>query len=300
MIASSPSESDHATWHASPRPPAWTTAHLPSPNLVTEASFDVPRDMPASDFQAAVTAAYRSVFAAVEAREPLRPIRFWAFLPGIHEDVGGGLDRYMAFNSGRHEAFAQHFGASAFGTGAIPTASAVGVQGRRLHLYCVAADVPAVAVENPRQVPAYRYSRRFGPRPPAFARATRLTRAIEGDLLLVGGTASIRGEDSLHVNGLDAQLDETFVNLASVVAAAEQATVPVGRAGAESWLRRYLGLRVYYVRPDDRARIAAAVAAVVADGCVLELVPATLCRAELLVEIEGVAVLDPTSRTGTA
>ena len=39
-------------------------------------------------------------------------------------------------------------------------------------------------------------------------------------MLLVGGTASIVGEESRHVGHLEEQANETFRNLASVVASA--------------------------------------------------------------------------------
>ena len=42
-------------------------------------------------------------------------------------------------------------------------------------------SAPGVAIENPRQTPSYHYSRRYGPRPPCFARATRF-----GSLLFIG------------------------------------------------------------------------------------------------------------------
>ena len=60
-------------------------------------------------------------------------------------------------------------------------------------------------------MPSYRYSRRFGPRPPCFARATVLHLGAAGDapLVLVGGTASIRGEDSVHVGNVRGQVLET-------------------------------------------------------------------------------------------
>lgn len=299
MIAASIHESDHATWHASPRPPAWITPHLPGPHVLVDAAFDVDPDLPASAFQSAVARAYRDVFDAVARRAPLRPVRFWAFLPGIHDAAGHGLDRYMIFNAGRHEAFAAHFGAG-FGRGAIPTASAVGVAGRRFHLWCLAADVPATAVENPRQVPAYRYSPRFGPCPPAFARATRLSAASGHDVLLVGGTASIRGEDSWHVDGLEQQFEETCLNLASVVAAAAGAPAPLDADSATPWLQRYVGVRVYHVRSADRERLRSAIASVLSPACTVEMLPATLCRAELLVEIEGVAMAGAPDRTGAA
>ncbi|MFI5006209.1 MAG: hypothetical protein ACHQKZ_02165 [Solirubrobacterales bacterium] len=242
-------------------------------------------------FQQRVAAAYQAVFAQLQHRAARNPVRFWAFVPGIHDDLGAGLDRYMVFNAGRYGAYSAHFGPpTSFGR-SLPTASAVGVPGDALTLHCLAAEETGLPVENPRQIPAYRYSRRFGPRPPCFARATLLRGHAEGPLLLVGGTASIVGEESRHLGNLEAQANETFRNLASVVASA--AGDPLSEDATPDDLQPVLAafqdLRVYHPRPDDRAAILGFV-----EGCFpalrrLELLQASLCRPELFIEIEGLA-----------
>ena len=68
---------------------------------------------------------------------------------------------------------------------------------------------------NPRQIAPYRYSKRFGPLPPCFARATVLpAEAGTARKILVGGTASIRGEESIYLDDIRLQTSETFHNLA--------------------------------------------------------------------------------------
>src|SRR5439155_23835599 len=103
---------------------------------------------------------------------------------------------------------------------------------------------PGVAVNNPRQVAPYHYSQRFGPLPPCFARATRL--AHPPGLLLVGGTASVRGEDSVHADDLGNQMGESLLNLAALIGAA---------TGQRKLAPQHLGplreLRVYYPNADD-------------------------------------------------
>jgi len=42
---------------------------------------------------------------------------------------------------------------------------------RELTLHVLASDAPALALENPRQIPVWRYSPRFGVLPPCFAGA---------------------------------------------------------------------------------------------------------------------------------
>lgn len=290
MVPASQHESALDTWRAAPHPPAWVAAQLRVPATMHHAVVDLPADLAPAAFEAEVTATYHELLSAVAA-DGTRAVRFWSFIPGIHDDLGDGLDRYMVFNAGRHAEFAAHFGAATFARGAIPTASAVGITGSRLHVYCLAADVAADAVENPRQIPAYRYSRRFGPRPPSFARATRLSMPDAPPVLLVGGTASIRGEDSLNTGDLAQQLQETLLNLAAVVAAAAGTPPPADTDAVRRCLSHYVGLRAYCLRETDHDTIAAAVADAVVPGCARELVPATMCRPELLVEIEGVAVL---------
>lgn len=255
------------------------------------AGFDDALEMDILTFQQRVVEAYRSVFEALETHAIPRPVRFWAFLPGIHDDLGAGLDRYMAFNAGRYGAYAAHFGRpSVFGS-SIPTASAIGVQGSRFILHCLAANEPGIPVENPRQIPAYRYSRRFGPMPPCFARATLLRARTDNPMLLVGGTASITGEDSRHIGCLEEQARETFRNLASLVASAEGGTLPDDTPAVhlDRLLATFKELRVYHTRPADQSAIAALIQHNFSPGCRVELLQASLCRPELLIEIEGVA-----------
>jgi hypothetical protein len=127
--------------------------------------------------------------------------------------------------------------------------------------------------------------------PPCFARATLLRPRSEQPALLVGGTASIIGEESRHVDILDAQARETFRNLASLVASAVGRTLPEDTTATEihSLLNRFQELRVYYTNPAHRERLAALVRTTFSSQCRVEWLQVLLCRAELLVEIEGVA-----------
>jgi hypothetical protein len=109
--------------------------------------------------------------------------------------------------------------------------------------------------------------------------------------ILVGGTASIRGEDSLFPASLQLQLAETLTNLASVVEAAHE-TDGAARMAREQWLRKYRDVRVYFPRPADGEGLEAAARQAFGPQCRVEMCRADLCRAELLVEIEGVATLE--------
>ncbi|MEP7116123.1 MAG: hypothetical protein ABI880_00970 [Acidobacteriota bacterium] len=275
--------------HDAPPLPAWVSDFAGPPSVLVGAQFAAAAEMTTAAFEAGVTEAYRSVFRQLEAHPSLRPARFWAFIPNIHQDLGGGLDRYKAFNTARYGAFAAHFGQTTFLGGSIPTASAVGIDGQRFQLHCLATADIGVPVENPRQVPAYQYSRRFGPLPPCFARATLLAADRDRPVLLVGGTASIVGEDSAHGEDFSRQAQETLLNLASLVASAEGRPVPTASTELRPLLARYDEIRIYCPRPEVQREIVDLVAANFSGACRVEMVRASLCRAELLIEIEGLA-----------
>ena len=238
------------------------------------------RAMPRERLRAAVGDAYIAIGRALTAVNRL-PIRFWNFVPDPGEPLGDGLDRYMVFNAGRFDGYTQWLGSSNEFGRLLPTASAVGVISDDLVVYCLASDVRGTAVENPRQKPAYKYSRRYGPMPPCFSRAT--IAAVHGERrLLIGGTASIVGEDSMHEGDVGAQLEETFRNLEALIDAAVETPVPA--------LSRLIELRVYVAQPQDVPAVAAALSAR-CPRARIELAVARVCRPELLVEIEGVATL---------
>ena len=283
-----------------PEPPAWATdiaagrtsgaltiadlerSRLVSTRITGCASLDAP------ELERAVADAY-AVLADALAASGHHPVRFWNFVPGIHADMGDGRDRYMVFNAGRYAAFERWFGRAALFTRTLPTASAVGIASGDLTIHVLGARDSGIPIENPRQVPAYRYSSRYGKLPPCFARGTIIGGPDEGRLL-VGGTASIVGEDSLHERDARQQALETFENLASLVAAA-RARLAAGSAPPRAAFDAFTELRVYIVRDADAPLLRALVDERFGRTARIEFARADLCRRELLVEIEGLAIL---------
>ena len=151
---------------------------------------------------------------------------------------------------------------------------------RRLRVYWLSAREPGVPLENPRQVSAFRYPRQYGPQAPSFARAL-LPPLATGLPLLQSGTAAIIGHASQHTGALAEQLAETLTNLQSLVDAAR---------GQRPALSPTLGsaslLKVYVRNAGDLDAVAAQLAALPAAPAFVVL-HAEVCRAELLVEIEG-------------
>lgn len=194
-------------------------------------------------------------------------LRVWNHISDINA-VENDLERYRAFCEGRHDSFVRHGYAM---RGDLPAASGVGMQGRGVATYCVAVKTPPVAIENPRQVSAYDYPARYGPRSPSFSRAT-----ILDELVFVSGTASIVGHETRHAGDVVLQLSETLMNLEVVLAAAHARELAIAK--------------VYLRRAQDYRAVAAHLAKTWRRTKVMYL-RADLCRADLLVEIEGIAVI---------
>lgn len=194
--------------------------------------------------------------------------RIWNYLGAINAGTGDD-ERYKHFCTGRiggmGEIFSQGF----------PAATAIGhhADPALLQVYLLATDRPGTRVENPRQVSAWRYPRQYGRTPPSFARATLLP---AGDVLAISGTAAVVGHASAHAGDIQAQLGETLRNLDTLLAT----------GGLPGGFDRSAPLKVYVRRPDDEAAVRAFAAKHLPDAPLL-LVHGDICRAELLVEIDG-------------
>ena len=224
-----------------------------------------------------VASAYRAIIASL-ATIGRHPARFWNFIPEIGEPMADGLDRYMVFNAGRHDAFSnQH--------GALGTASALGIKGSDLSIHCLALQKPGTPVENPRQKPAWQYSARYGPLPPCFSRGTIVELAARSTLL-IGGTASVVGEDSRHAGQFDAQVEETLLNLEALIRAADG-----NGCDGRLPLHRLVDLRVYVTSAGQAERVREMLVNRCSRARTIAVAVAQVCRPELLVEIEGIAEL---------
>lgn len=245
-------------------------------------------DLDETTFDRRVGAAYDSILEQLEESDGLRPVRIWNHIPRLLSPLGGLPQRYMVFNGARIRSFRRvrdaRRGVDRL-PDLVPTASGTGGPGRDLWIHCLALSARSKPVENPRQVPAYRYSTRYGPDPPCFARSTAVDLEDGRRWLLIGGTAAVRGELSACVGDLDGQLSETFVNLEALVHAGLPAPATAAPPLAECGSFRHL--RAYYPRARDRRRIEAAVAESLPMEEGFESLVCDLCRPELLVEIEG-------------
>jgi chorismate lyase/3-hydroxybenzoate synthase len=192
-------------------------------------------------------------------------VRMWNHIGAINA-FDDGEERYKLFCAGRHDAFVD---AGYHHDVDLPAASAVGMQGRGLVTWFLAAREQGRQVENPRQIAAYNYPPQYGRKTPSFSRAT-----VWGDVVYVSGTSSVVGHETVHAGDVMAQLEETLRNIEIVLA-------QTGRT-----LANVLTAKTYVRHPSDYEAIAARLANVFPANLYLE---AEICRADLLLEIECVA-----------
>lgn len=229
------------------------------------------------DIQAAANEGYRQLLAQLRDSQHPHLIRIWNYMDAINEGEGDD-ERYRRFCVGRAAAI----DAAAL-SGPPPAATAIGHPQRSgfLQLIALCGTAPSVALENPRQMPAWTYPRVYGPVSPGFSRG-----ALSGNgddiRLLASGTASIVGHRSLHPGDAAAQMREALDNLAALMQQAHQVS---GRSFRPDHCE---ALRVYVRDPADLPAVAAVLATSAIPQSVIVFLHGDICRRELLVELEGV------------
>lgn len=224
-------------------------------------------ETPAAGIEAISERAYRSLLDHVGGCPERHLLRIWNYLGAINEG-DDDHERYRLFCNGRARGLAAH------GITTYPAATAIGHHGPRglLQVYALCASEPGNALENPRQVSAWRYPREYGPTAPSFARAM----ALPNGGLAISGTAAVIGHASHHHDDVVAQAHEAFANLETLLQ----------RAGMRPF-DASSPLKVYIRNPEEAPAVEAALARHLDPSVPRLLLQGDICRRELLVEIDG-------------
>jgi chorismate lyase / 3-hydroxybenzoate synthase len=237
---------------------------------------------PGTSLEAVTYQAYCRLLDELQALGYPYPWRAWNYFPGINDD-DGWLERYQRFSVGRYDALAKMLAGFPV---TLPAATAVGTRSGPLTILILAGAHQASHLGNPRQVHAYEYPSRYGPRSPSFARAT-IGQVGEDRHLFVAGTASVVGHETRHLGLPREQTCETLENLESLLHHADEFT------GYHVAGIPHRTLYKVYARTSDHLpviRRALADSSLTMDHCLF--LQGDLCRKELLVEIEAVITSD--------
>jgi chorismate lyase / 3-hydroxybenzoate synthase len=218
--------------------------------------------------ESAAHQAYAALREFMSMRNERYVLRIWNYIADINLGTGD-LERYKQFCNGRAAGLGDFF-ASGY-----PAATAIGHHRRDpvLQIYLLACVEDGMAVENPRQTSAWHYPRQYGRTSPGFARGMLLP---AHDALAISGTASVVGHASAHEGNLEAQLDETLLNLEALLVTSD---MPAG-FDTHSPLKGYVrhAIDASRVREMLQRRL---------PGVPVLLMHGDICRRELLVEIDG-------------
>lgn len=228
-----------------------------------------------TDIEAATQMAYRRLLSRTQAAGFAHPFRIWNFMAQINQGEGDG-EAYKKFCVGRQLAF----DSLQLERRKFPAASALGHHSQGAVIYLLAHRQPGRHHENPRQEPAYKYPRQYGPCSPSFARATSLTLGQQLQVF-ISGTASILGHDTRAAGDLQQQLAITLENIHHLTRSIDNDLAPL--SAIRVYLRHaadFAPARDYLARhfPPD----------------VLNFLHADICRDNLLVEIEAATHRTPT------
>ncbi len=233
---------------------------------------------------------YESVLGLIKSHGYPYLLRVWNYLPRIGQPLQG-MDCYRRFCRARYYAFVGSFEDM---IPQLPATSVLGTAGEQLQTVVLAGKRRPLHIENPRQVSAYRYPRKYGPKSPLFARAT-LARWGARNTLFISGTASIVGHESRHPDDPAAQTEEILRNLDVLNdEVSKQAHAPI--PGVE----RARQLRVYMRNPRDLTLVRRSVEARTAVDAPVVYLHADICRPELLVEMEALIDLEASSSADSA
>lgn len=218
--------------------------------------------------ESAARQAYTELRQFMSMRGERHVLRIWNYIADINRG-DGDAERYKQFCEGRAAGLGDFFAA------AYPAATAIGHHHRDpvLQIYLLACVEDGVAVENPRQTSAWRYPRQYGRTSPGFARGMLLPAR---DALAISGTAAVVGHASAHAGNLEAQLEETLLNLEALLATAD---MPAG-------FDTHSPLKGYVRHATDASRVRELLQRRL-PGVPVLLMHGDVCRRELLVELDG-------------
>jgi chorismate lyase/3-hydroxybenzoate synthase len=234
------------------------------------------RIVESGDLVADTKRAYAELLDKVRASAHPNLIRIWNYFADINlgdEDA----ERYRQFCVGRAQAVDAAF------NNPPPAATAIGsTRDDGVHVIALCSAKSAIALENPRQTPAWQYPRQYGSVSPGFSRGAVLNAGTDAPILLASGTASIVGHASVHLDDVAEQCRESLRNLRALLDEGEK------NVDARFDFSTCLALRVYIREPDQLASVQAVFDASGIPDVNIVYLHGEICRRELAVELEGV------------
>jgi enamine deaminase RidA (YjgF/YER057c/UK114 family) len=222
-------------------------------------------------------------------------IRQWNYIEKITDFTGQGeckSQHYQIFNDVRSRYYKQ----SKFENG-FPAATGIGTCAGGIIIYFFALKTSVAnaihPVKNPVQVDAHKYTHdvleenslvpKKTESTPKFERA-KLVISESAATLFISGTAAIKGEYTIPDNNVETQTRVTLENIRILAGDANLATYGLSL----DYKKKYFSLLRIYVKNEGDIPAVKKIIDELHPGCPCKIIQSDVCRANLLVEIEGV------------
>lgn len=220
-------------------------------------------------------------------------VRQWNYIGKI-TDVQNGIQNYQAFNESRSCFYEK----TNWENRGYPAATGIGTDTSWLVVSLIAVSVPPemqiVPLNNPLQIAAHAYSQSVlngeqnsRKKTPKFERG-KIIQNRHGAICFVSGTAAIRSEESLNKPDAGLQTQQTIDNINYLISGEN---LKWHNLSTDTRLKM-AGVRVYIKNMNDLEQVKAKIEQSWANIPAIYL-QADICRSELLVEIEGIALRKP-------
>lgn len=223
---------------------------------------------------------YEQIFESLN-KESYNITRFWNYIPEITK-VECLKQRYKEFCIGREKAFCDFYNDN---FKVYPAATGIGIKGENLciSLISINKNKNLINIENPRQIPAYQYSNKYGSSAPIFSRATYIQDS-NLETIFVSGTASIVGEETVYLDNIVMQTETTIENIEILLSSQNLQKYNIKDI---SFIENLKYIKVY-IKNWEEYSIIKNICEKHFEKEKIMYIQSDICREELLVEIEGV------------
>lgn len=217
-------------------------------------------------------------------------VRQWNYIGNILEEKKG-FQNYQIFNEVRSEYYGKYRTVHGY-----PAATGIGMKlgGVTIDFCAVMTNekVMVKPIENPNQVNAYEYGQQVlkgvsgkgksVKHPPQFERALFLKENFKSTLL-ISGTASIIGQDTIGIDDVEKQ---TMVTIENINKLTDQRRIGQSITNTDTEWGKFILLRVYIKNQDDFSKVKTICTDQFPDVPAI-FIKSDICRDNLLVEIEA-------------
>ena len=215
--------------------------------------------------------AYNNLF-EIAKLEKMEIVKIWHFIPELLSKYNNDKTNYSLLCESRETVYKDYFNNFNF-----PAATAIGIKGKKILIYFFAGKFSKYKViENKRQVSSYLYPQQIFKEKPMFSRAVSFDNVKSGvGKILISGTASIKGYESMHSLNLKEQLNEALKNYGTLISL---------NNNSSNISRIY----ITNINDEDKLWIQQKLEKVFGTDHFI-IVKGDICRKELIIEVEGVS-----------